>query len=69
MGTPYGVSERPAQGVSVSLTRQLSFRGPTIVLIVALLWLLHGILPLFVAGLGLLYLLMIATAVVAFCLI
>ena len=54
--------------MSVSLTRQLSFWGPTIVPIAALLW-LHGIRPPFVAGLAHVYLLMIATAVVAFCLI
>ena len=53
----------------MSLTRQLSFRGPTIVLIVALLWLLHGILLPFVAGLALVCLLVIATEMVAFYLI
>jgi hypothetical protein len=55
--------------VSVSRTRQLWFCGLTIVVIVAVLWLLGGIPLPFVAGMVLACLLLIATPVVAFSLI
>jgi hypothetical protein len=55
--------------MSVSLRRQLWFWGLTIILIVAVLWLLHGILPPSVAGLPLVCLLMIVIALAAFYLI
>jgi hypothetical protein len=46
--------------------RQMWLWRPTIALIVAVLWLLHGILLPFVAGTALAGLLMIVTPVVAF---
>jgi hypothetical protein len=69
MGAPYGVSERSAQGVSVSLTRQPWFRGLTIVVIVAAIGLRRGHSLPFVAGMAPACLLVIATPVVAFDLI